>query len=84
MSVVRDLGNLPIGTKIDKIVDGIVASTLHTSSLYENYKYILTDEKGNSCSLTIRELMWGNYHIYFQENSAAENEEAAKSIRNYY
>lgn len=57
MSAVRDLRVLPIGTKIEKIADGVVISTLHTISLYEDFKYLLIDENEKQYSLTIKELM---------------------------
>lgn len=67
MSVVRDLSNLPVGTKIEKIANGEVVITLCTTSLYENFKYFLKDENGHEYSLTIKELMWDGYRIYFPE-----------------
>ena len=84
MSAVRDLRKLPVGTKIEKIVDGEVISTLHTISPYENYKYLLKNEQGNLISLTIRELMWGNFRIHFQEDIVNESAKTTSPHRHYY
>lgn len=72
MSVVKDLSTLPIGTKIEMIADGKVIHTLHTTSLYEDFQYLLVDENKNKYALTIKELMWGGYEIYFPEYAAKE------------
>ena len=84
VSAVKDLSKLPIGTKIEKVIDGKVISTLHTISAYENYKYLLEDETGNLIRLTIRELMWGNFKIHFQENIAKESTRVISPHRRYY
>lgn len=73
MSAVKDLSKLPIGTKVEIIIDGEIIHTLYTTSLYEDFQYLLIDENKNSHALTIKELMWGGYKIYFPEAAEKVN-----------
>lgn len=73
MSAVKDLSTLPIGTKIEMIDDGEVVHTLHTTSVYENFQYLLVDENQNKYALTIKELMWGSYEIHLPESAIKES-----------
>ena len=67
MSVVKDLSTLPIGTKVEMIADEKIVHILHTTSLYEDFHYLLVDENGNEYALTIKDLLWGNFKINFSE-----------------
>jgi len=73
MSTVKDLGKLPLGTKVDMIAAGKIIHTLYTTSLYENFQYLLVDENENKYALTIKELMWGSYEIHFPDSTAKES-----------